>query len=102
MLLRDPLLPGKLLPGDWEGHSAEQLCRNLYLAVYARSDDFLAYNLENASGPLPVSGAGFYRRFFGEGVRALKIKLYTLVFGAIMFAQDVTVGSTQKAQKLRQ
>jgi phenylacetic acid degradation operon negative regulatory protein len=67
ILLRDPLLPDELLPGDWEGRSAKQLYRNLYLAVYARSDDFLASNLENASGPLPVPGAGFYRRFGGLG-----------------------------------
>jgi len=64
-LLRDPLLPDELLPSDWEGRSAKQLCQNLYLAIYARSDEFLACNLENASGPLSVLGAGFYRRFWG-------------------------------------
>lgn len=65
ILLRDSFLPDELLPSDWEGHGAKQLCQNLYLAIYARSDEFLACNLENASGPLPVPGAGFYRRFGG-------------------------------------
>ena len=65
ILLRDPLLPDELLPSDWEGRSAKQLCRNLYMAIYARSDEFLACHLENASGPLPVPAAGFYRRFGG-------------------------------------
>jgi phenylacetic acid degradation operon negative regulatory protein len=68
VLLRDPLLPDELLPGDWEGRSAKQLCRNLYMAIYVRSDQFLACNLENASGPLPAPGAGFYRRFGGLDV----------------------------------
>ena len=70
ILLRDPLLPDELLPSDWEGRSAKQLCRNLYIAIYARSDQFLACNLENASGPLPASGAGFYRRFGGLDVHS--------------------------------
>jgi phenylacetic acid degradation operon negative regulatory protein len=65
ILLRDPLLPDELLPGDWEGRSAKQLCRNLYRAIYSRSDEHLANILENASGPLPGPSQGFYRRFGG-------------------------------------
>lgn len=65
ILLRDPLLPDELLPGDWEGRSAKQLCRNLYRAIYRRADDHLADTLENASGPLPDPNPGFYRRFGG-------------------------------------
>src|SRR5690554_3427389 len=65
VLLRDPLLPDELLPGDWEGRSAKQLCRNLYRAIYGRADEYLAGILENASGPLPGPSQGFYRRFGG-------------------------------------
>ncbi|GAB2727828.1 phenylacetic acid degradation operon negative regulatory protein PaaX [Halomonas garicola] len=65
ILLRDPLLPDELLPGDWEGRSAKQLCRNLYRAIYERSDEHLSSILENASGPLPSPNRGFYRRFGG-------------------------------------
>jgi phenylacetic acid degradation operon negative regulatory protein len=65
ILLRDPLLPDELLPGDWEGRSAKQLCRNLYRAIYSRADEHLATVLENASGPLPGPSQGFYRRFGG-------------------------------------
>ncbi|RBW51858.1 phenylacetic acid degradation operon negative regulatory protein PaaX [Marinobacter sp. F3R11] len=65
ILLRDPLLPDELLPGDWEGRSAKQLCRNLYRAIYSRADQHLASALENASGPLPGPSQGFYRRFGG-------------------------------------
>src|SRR5699024_9261444 len=65
ILLRDPLLPDELLPGDWEGRSAKQLCRNLYRVIYSRADEHLATLLENASGPLPGPSQGFYRRFGG-------------------------------------
>ncbi|OEY66347.1 phenylacetic acid degradation operon negative regulatory protein PaaX [Marinobacter sp. X15-166B] len=65
ILLRDPLLPDELLPGDWEGRSAKHLCRNLYRAIYSRADDYLASILEGSSGPLPGPTTGFYRRFGG-------------------------------------
>lgn len=65
ILLRDPQLPDELLPGDWEGRSAKQLCRNLYRLTYARAEQWLDETLENASGPLPGPNEGFYRRFGG-------------------------------------
>lgn len=65
ILLRDPILPDDLLPNDWEGRSAKQLCRNVYRAIYQRSDEYLECVLENASGPLPGPNPGFYRRFDG-------------------------------------
>lgn len=65
LLLRDPLLPDELLPGDWEGRGARQLCRNLYRLIYARSEEWLDTALENASGPLPAPNCKFYRRFGG-------------------------------------
>lgn len=65
ILLRDPQLPDALLPGDWEGRSARQLCRNLYRQIYQRAEDWLDQTLENASGPLPGPNEGFYRRFGG-------------------------------------
>ncbi len=65
ILLRDPLLPDELLPGDWEGRSAKQLCRNLYRQISARAEQWLDDTLENASGPLPGPSEKFYRRFGG-------------------------------------
>lgn len=40
LLLRD-LVPDELLPGDWEGRAARQLCRNIYKLVCARSEEWL-------------------------------------------------------------
>lgn len=63
LLLRDPQLPHELLPGDWEGRAARQLCRNIYRLIYSQAEEWLNTNLETADGPLPEVGEGFYQRF---------------------------------------
>ncbi|WP_374981079.1 phenylacetic acid degradation operon negative regulatory protein PaaX [Pseudomonas solani] len=65
LLLRDPQLPDELLPGDWEGRAARQLCRNIYRLVHAKAEEWLNGALETADGPLPDVGESFYRRFGG-------------------------------------
>ncbi len=65
VLLRDPQLPSELLPADWHGISAYQLCRNLYRAVYKRADVYLSAVMETADGPLPPPAASFGARFGG-------------------------------------
>lgn len=65
ILLRDPQLPDELLPGDWEGRAARQLCRNLYRQIYLRAEEYLDETLENASGPLAGPNDNFFRRFGG-------------------------------------
>ncbi|MCG8907029.1 MULTISPECIES: phenylacetic acid degradation operon negative regulatory protein PaaX [Pseudomonas] len=65
LLLRDPQLPDELLPGDWEGRAARQLCRNIYRLIHAKAEDWLNRNLETADGPLPDVGESFYKRFGG-------------------------------------
>lgn len=65
LLLRDPQLPDELLPGDWEGRAARQLCRNIYRLIYAKAEEWLNGTLETADGPLPDVGESFYRRFGG-------------------------------------
>jgi len=65
LLLRDPQLPDELLPGDWEGRAARQLCRNIYRLIFAKAEKWLNSALETADGPLPDVGESFYRRFGG-------------------------------------
>jgi len=64
-LLRDPMLPAELLPSQWQGATAYQLCRNLYLALYSPADQFLSDTMETADGPLPPPSPGFLTRFGG-------------------------------------
>ena len=65
VLLRDPQLPAELLPADWHGTAAYQLCRNLYRAVQAPADAYLGEVMETADGPLPPPAPTFMQRFGG-------------------------------------
>jgi len=65
VLLRDPQLPFELLPADWHGTAAYQLCRNLYIAVHGQADVWLTQTMETAEGPLPPPGPAFMQRFGG-------------------------------------
>ena len=57
--------PAELLPANWHGTAAYQLCRNLYRAVYAAADDYLTETMETAEGPLPPPAPAFMKRFGG-------------------------------------
>jgi phenylacetic acid degradation operon negative regulatory protein len=65
VLLRDPQLPAELLPSNWHGTAAYQLCRNLYRAVYSHADEYLTDAMETADGPLPPPDKRFMARFGG-------------------------------------
>ncbi len=65
ILLRDPLLPSDLVPSDWPGLSAYQLCRNLYRHTHQAADEYLSDQMENAFGPLPPPEPAFFKRFGG-------------------------------------
>ena len=65
VLLRDPQLPPELLPPNWHGVAAYQLCRNLYLMLHRAADRYLTETLETADGPLPPPSGAFWRRFDG-------------------------------------
>ena len=65
VLLRDPLLPEELLPSDWEGRAARQLCRNLYRLTFEGAEQWMSDNLETAEGPLPHPHPSFFKRFGG-------------------------------------
>jgi len=65
VLLRDPLLPEKLLPADWAGTSARILCRNIYRLIQVGAEQHLTNTQETADGPLPEPAPRFYKRFGG-------------------------------------
>lgn len=64
-LLRDPKLPGDLLPADWPGEAARQLCRELYALTHAETERHLMSVLETASGRLPEAAPYIFERFDG-------------------------------------
>jgi phenylacetic acid degradation operon negative regulatory protein len=63
LLLRDPGLPGELLPADWHGREARALCARLYRALAAPSQAHLRAVLRTADGTRPALSRGFARRF---------------------------------------
>lgn len=64
-LLRDPQLPEQLLPHDWPGSIARQLCHELYVLTQKEAENHLMSVLETASGRLPGAAPYFYERFGG-------------------------------------
>jgi len=63
--LRDPLLPHSLLPEDWVGAQAYELCRSLYRAVFAPADQHVSAVAETLAGKLERASRQTYRRFGG-------------------------------------
>ena len=63
VVLRDPLLPAKLLPGDWPGSAARQLCGKIYRALLSPSEQWLDRHGTNECGLLPRAEATLARRF---------------------------------------
>lgn len=65
VILRDPMLPVQLLPQDWIGGVAHDLCRDIYAAVVGRAERWLSENFETEDGPLPRPHPRFFTRFGG-------------------------------------
>jgi phenylacetic acid degradation operon negative regulatory protein len=67
-LLHDPQLPTQLLPANWSGGVARQLCRDIYGITWPHAQRHLLTVCETASGPLPPAAAYFHERFGGLAV----------------------------------
>jgi phenylacetic acid degradation operon negative regulatory protein len=66
VVLRDPLLPMALLPQDWPGRVARQLCGDLYRGLLVASEQWLDRHGCNQTGALPKAATALWQRF-GEG-----------------------------------
>ena len=67
--LRDPLLPAGLLPADWIGTAAYELCRNLYGRLFGVAEAYLSQAGLRLDGPLPPAAGEALLRFGGTGDR---------------------------------
>ena len=63
VILRDPRLPGALLPQDWPAHEARAACARLYQALLPMSEAWLDAHAVTSTGPLPPADAALQRRF---------------------------------------
>jgi phenylacetic acid degradation operon negative regulatory protein len=65
LLLRDPLLPERLLPAGWPGIRAAELCRAIYGQVFAASEIYLSEVASHLEGDLPPAERSTLERFGG-------------------------------------
>jgi phenylacetic acid degradation operon negative regulatory protein len=63
--LRDPLLPGSLLPQNWPGAAAHEICRRLYAKVFPVSERYLSATVQTIAGSLPKAAPEIFQRFGG-------------------------------------
>ena len=63
--LRDPLLPEPLLPADWPGIRAAQLCAEIYRRLFEPSEIYLSGVAEDLAGKLPAPDVTVRARFGG-------------------------------------
>jgi phenylacetic acid degradation operon negative regulatory protein len=72
VLLHDPLLPRELLPAQWPGEDAYNLCRTIYRRIYQTAEEritaALAEDLTSSSDALDV----FHLRFGGLSTKSLR------------------------------
>jgi len=64
-ILHDPQLPAEILPADWPGGRAYDLCRELYALSSRQAETYLASMLGTRKEPLPPAEAYFFKRFGG-------------------------------------
>ena len=63
LLLKDPDLPAALLPAQWAGHRAWQLCGTIYRAVRNASESYLVSLGENRNGSFRRTSEEYRARF---------------------------------------
>ena len=68
VVLKDPLLPEELLPAHWAGHTARQLCINIYQRVAPAALAFVSEKGETSVGELPAPGSLYFQRFGGLNI----------------------------------
>ena len=64
-LLHDPRLPIELLPPDWAGKTAYELCRDLYGATHRRAEEYIMGALREEDPDATPTAEYFYERFGG-------------------------------------
>ena len=65
ILLRDPELPGDMLPRDWTGFEAHDVTADIYKCIGAASAAWFTDTMENAAKNMPAADSLFFKRFGG-------------------------------------
>ena len=67
--LQDPMLPPALLPQDWVGGAAYEVCRRVYARVFADAEQYLSGAAHQLHRALPAANSAAHARFGGLGAR---------------------------------
>lgn len=65
ILLKDPLLPAELLPHDWAGFEAHNLCQQVYKRIHQPATLHFLSHAETISGTPKATSHDYYKRFGG-------------------------------------
>ncbi|RJF96349.1 phenylacetic acid degradation operon negative regulatory protein PaaX [Noviherbaspirillum saxi] len=65
--LHDPQLPLELLPENWPGKTAHELCHRIYEVTHAQAEQFITETLRREDEEAPEAAPYFYQRFGGLG-----------------------------------
>jgi phenylacetic acid degradation operon negative regulatory protein len=68
--LHDPQLPLELLPADWAGKVAYELCREIYRLTFERAEQYILATLRLEDEHAPLVADYFYERFGGLKIKA--------------------------------
>ncbi|MDD5324252.1 MAG: phenylacetic acid degradation operon negative regulatory protein PaaX [Polaromonas sp.] len=63
--LHDQQLPLELLPGNWPGKTAYELCRQIYRSTYKEAEEYVLSILRREDEDAPLAAPYFYQRFGG-------------------------------------
>lgn len=63
--LHDPQLPLELLPAQWPGKTAYELCHQIYQTTYEAAEQYIIETLRKEDEHAPEAAAYFYNRFGG-------------------------------------
>lgn len=66
IVLHDPQLPVQMLPDDWPGHAARELCGKLYWAIFDQAEAHLNQLLDNDPARYQAAKPYVYERFGGR------------------------------------
>jgi phenylacetic acid degradation operon negative regulatory protein len=69
VVLHDPRLPATLLPANWPGHAAYDLCRNIYRQTFKETLSHLAEHIEKGKNKSFEPAAEFGKRLGGLEMR---------------------------------
>ncbi len=72
IVLHDPQLPSQMLPMQWPGHAARELCGELYWAVFDLAEQHLSQLLDQDPARYQPAKPYAYKRFGGRPRRAGK------------------------------